>query len=310
MASRRMSVSTDTSQHDLFWTGRKDGPYAYEHDGDSSLEVNTQTVTEKFDIGPTTSLLWDPSYVEDDDDLHNPNVDNPKRDTDIWTKRGLMNLGGLAFITIGLLFVFVGLPIITFASKSDNSCTGDTCLDVGSRALLSKPRTNMVDSDTPSSAATKVDASGKTLNLVFSDEFNTDGRTFYPGDDQFFEAKDLWYWATQDLEWYDPDAVTTKGGTLQLQLDAFQNHGMNYRSGMIQSWNLLCFKGGLIEVSVQMPGKGSASGLWPAAWTMGNLGRPGYGATTDGMWPYSYQECDVSDPAHCPMYCNIDTHAL
>jgi len=26
---------------------------------------------------------------------------------------------------------------------------------------------------------------------------------------------------------------------------------------------------------------------------MGNLGRPGYGATTDGMWPYSYDSCDV-----------------
>lgn len=26
---------------------------------------------------------------------------------------------------------------------------------------------------------------------------------------------------------------------------------------------------------------------------MGNLGRAGYGATTDGMWPYSYDSCDV-----------------
>ncbi|KAG8997689.1 hypothetical protein FRB90_012440 [Tulasnella sp. 427] len=33
--------------------------------------------------------------------------------------------------------------------------------------------------------------------------------------------------------------------------------------------------------------------VWPAAWTMGNLGRPGYGATTDGTWPYTYNSCDV-----------------
>lgn len=26
---------------------------------------------------------------------------------------------------------------------------------------------------------------------------------------------------------------------------------------------------------------------------MGNLGRAGYGATTDGLWPYSYSSCDV-----------------
>ena len=26
---------------------------------------------------------------------------------------------------------------------------------------------------------------------------------------------------------------------------------------------------------------------------MGNLGRAGYGATTDGLWPYTYDACDV-----------------
>lgn len=29
------------------------------------------------------------------------------------------------------------------------------------------------------------------------------------------------------------------------------------------------------------------------AWTMGNLGRAGYGATNYGTWPYSYDSCDV-----------------
>lgn len=32
---------------------------------------------------------------------------------------------------------------------------------------------------------------------------------------------------------------------------------------------------------------------WPGLWTQGNLGRPGYGATNEGMWPYSYQGCDT-----------------
>ena len=63
---------------------------------------------------------------------------------------------------------------------------------------------------------------GSDMTLVFSDEFNQDGRTFYPGDDPFWEAVDLQYWATvsslslyivcllnncfdkNDLEWYDP----------------------------------------------------------------------------------------------------------
>lgn len=43
-------------------------------------------------------------------------------------------------------------------------------------------------------------------NLVFSDEFELDGRTFYPGDDPYWEAVDLHYWGTGDYEWNDPDA--------------------------------------------------------------------------------------------------------
>ena len=63
---------------------------------------------------------------------------------------------------------------------------------------------------------------------------------------------------------------------------------------MLQTWNKLCFnKGAYIEVSISLPGNSKASGFWPGAWTMGNLGRAGYGATNDGMWPYSYDSCDV-----------------
>ena len=44
---------------------------------------------------------------------------------------------------------------------------------------------------------------------------------------------------------------------------------------------------------MSLPGDAKIPGLWPAAWTMGNLGRIGHGATTDGLWPYSYDSCDV-----------------
>lgn len=63
---------------------------------------------------------------------------------------------------------------------------------------------------------------------------------------------------------------------------------------MLQSWNKFCFSSGYFEVSVTFPGLNSnAQGYWPGVWTMGNLGRPGYGATTDGLWPYSYDTCDL-----------------
>lgn len=62
---------------------------------------------------------------------------------------------------------------------------------------------------------------------------------------------------------------------------------------MLQSWNKFCFTTGIIEVSVSLPGDAETPGLWPAIWTLGNLGRAGYGATTDGMWPYTYAACDT-----------------
>ena len=47
---------------------------------------------------------------------------------------------------------------------------------------------------------------------------------------------------------------------------------MNFQGGMIQSWNKFCFTGGLVVASVVLPGFSNVAGLWPAIWTMGNLG--------------------------------------
>lgn len=56
----------------------------------------------------------------------------------------------------------------------------------------------LVDRDTPTEVYTKKSylKSGDEWDLVFSDEFNQDGRTFYPGDDPYWEAVDLHYWGT------------------------------------------------------------------------------------------------------------------
>jgi hypothetical protein len=53
----------------------------------------------------------------------------------------------------------------------------------------------LIDLDTPRDAYThKSLDDGSEWDLVFSDEFNTDGRSFYPGDDPYWEAVDLHYW--------------------------------------------------------------------------------------------------------------------
>jgi beta-glucan synthesis-associated protein KRE6 len=121
----------------------------------------------------------------------------------------------------------------------------------------------LVDPQTPKDAKTRTGFDGQDYELVFSDEFNTDGRSFYPGDDPFWEAVDLWYWATNDMEWYDPKQITTSGGNLVITMDSVtdptSNHGLQYRSGMLQSWNKFCFTTGYIEVAMTFPGPNSAT---------------------------------------------------
>jgi beta-glucanase (GH16 family) len=144
---------------------------------------------------------------------------------------------------------------------------------------------SLIDIDTPQSAWTipSFHDPSQQLQLVFSDEFEVPNRTFWPGDDAYFEAVDLHYWATNNLEWYDPKAIITNGGALEITMTKEKNHDLNYTSGMLTSWNKFCFTGGLIVANVSLPGASNVAGLWPAIWTLGNLGRAGYGASLEGL---------------------------
>lgn len=46
----------------------------------------------------------------------------------------------------------------------------------------------LIDKDTPAAALTRTGLDGLPYNLVFSDEFNQDGRLFYEGMDPFWQA--------------------------------------------------------------------------------------------------------------------------
>ncbi|USP75463.1 glycoside hydrolase family 16 protein [Curvularia clavata] len=249
--------------------------------------------------------------AEADDEMHMPREDDDVRFRpkirDHLTKESIASTIGLVLMISGLVFIFVGLPVLSSVGLINyNSAYGvpinmfpnwapQTWATVNHKRyqLLQNMRRGLIDPDTPKSVKTRKGQFGDEFVLVFSDEFNDDGRSFYEGDDPYFFAPDIWYGATQDLEWYDPDAVTTHNGSLRIRLEEFFNHGLKFRSGMLNSWNQLCFKGGIYEVSVSLPGPAGVQGLWPGAWTMGNLGRPGYLSTTDGLWPYTYQACDV-----------------
>lgn len=79
----------------------------------SEDDLNTQTVSEKFNITPSAGLLLFPEDVEKDDWLHNPDPNEKnERDCDVFTKRGIVNVGALLVLTVGLLVLFIGYPIL------------------------------------------------------------------------------------------------------------------------------------------------------------------------------------------------------
>ncbi|KAF8066469.1 beta-glucan synthesis-associated protein-domain-containing protein [Lyophyllum atratum] len=260
---------------------------------------------------------YDPALDEmeppdEEDFLHDPEAKGHRKTRFPW--RGLLNVAVLVGLIAALLCLFVFYPVLTFYRNAarNNKIDGNIRINATGQAPVLFQMPDLIDTETPDAAKTRAGYDGHEYELVFSDEFNTDGRTFYPGDDPFWEAADLWYGATADMEWYDPSQVITRNGSLVITMDsadtlkagitpgstapftAAENHLLNYRSGMLQSWNKFCFTSGYIEVSVVLPGPDqNTQGYWPGAWTMGNLARPGYPATTDGMWPYTYDSCDV-----------------
>ncbi|KAJ7211437.1 beta-glucan synthesis-associated [Mycena rebaudengoi] len=230
--------------------------------------------------------------------------------------RGIANVAVLLILILilALLALFVSYPVISYIRDRPVSLLIEGNIRINKTGQVAEPPNvaHLRDPDTPSEAFTRTGFDGGSYSLVFSDDFNKDGSTFYPGDDPYWEAVDIWYGSTVDLEWYDPSQVTTRDGHLIITMDSADttpvgtesgstapftvdnNHNLTYRSGMLQSWNKFCFTRGYIEVAISIPGPNSQNqGYWPGAWTMGNLARPGYLATSDGTWPYTYSTCDL-----------------
>lgn len=108
----RSSVSSASRESRFQMDPFEDSRAPSSRSGSDDYDVNTQTVSEKFNIMPTDGLLLFPEDVEKDDYLHNPDPADRDRDCDICNRRGLLNVGGLAVLTVGILVLFVGYPIM------------------------------------------------------------------------------------------------------------------------------------------------------------------------------------------------------
>lgn len=278
------STSPQTSPSEKASKSSSDSPYL-----DSDAHVATSQHGLPFN-----------DFVIENDDLHD--YESQTKIQRHMDPRVMLDLTTLSIVIVGVILLFLGYPLIEFghlaSGKKNGFNIGGTNAS-GQVPNLATMRMSLIDPDTPQDVRTKPSIDGShQMQLVFSDEFNTDGRSFYPGDDPFWTAVDLWPWPTGDYEWYSPEAVTTSAGNLVITADQVETNNLNFRSGQITTWNQLCFTGGYIEVRLQLPGSSSVSGWWPAVWTMGNLGRANYGATTQGTWPYAYDACDVGTLAN------------
>lgn len=130
-------------------------------------------------------FVWEKDAEYDDDD--------PFRDDShftLFSARGWVNMGAVGIIIIGLIILFIGWPILLHLGPRLNlgnlNATGQIPTLTGF--------TGLIDKDTPLSVYTRTGSDGQKYDLVFSDEFSVDGRTFYPSDDPYWEAVDLYYW--------------------------------------------------------------------------------------------------------------------
>lgn len=178
------------------------------------LTTSDSSRTALGDVSGTNKLAGAGAFgmMDDDDDMddhihnfsaadkRNPNAMTP---FDITSARGWANALTLVFLMLALVGIFALYPILSFYTNDRNSvganASGFNLGGVNSTGqypdIPGLPR--MIDADTPDNVKSRTGFDGEEWVLVFSDEFNQEGRTFYPGDDPFWTAVDIHYWGTK-----------------------------------------------------------------------------------------------------------------
>lgn len=148
---------------------------------------------------PTTTTvphyMWD-NDPDPDDALHNPDSLGKFNFATVFSARGWINAIAIFLLIVSIIILFVGYPLILRFTHLPRPIVGFNLGGINASGQIPDLPgiPGLIDAQTPSSAYTRTGTDGHVYDLVFSDEFNTDGRTFYPGDDPYWEAVDLHYW--------------------------------------------------------------------------------------------------------------------
>ena len=102
-------------------------------------------------------------------------------------------------------------------------------------------------------------------NLLWSDEFNTDGA---PDASKWGYDLGAGGWGNSEAQYYTNSAnnVIVQGGNLKITAKAENLGGSNYTSARLKSENKFEFTYGKVEVRAKLP---TGGGTWPAIWMLG-----------------------------------------
>lgn len=102
-------------------------------------------------------------------------------------------------------------------------------------------------------------------NLVFSDEFNTDGA---PDSSKWSYDLGAGGWGNAEAQYYTNSAnnVIVQGGNLKITAKSENLSGSSYTSARLKSENKFEFTYGKVEVRAKLP---TGGGTWPAIWMLG-----------------------------------------
>lgn len=95
-------------------------------------------------------------------------------------------MGALVLLIAGLVSLFAGYPIVQYYGKATLSTFGAYGIggvNASGQVPFIPGLPTLIDKMTPNTALSRTGFDGQKYVLAFSDEFETPGRTFWPGDD-------------------------------------------------------------------------------------------------------------------------------